>query len=249
MFRYRAPAGVFLLMALTQVSHAGAFWIDNPFAVFDSTRSLSPWSADGDNKKGDALESRGGEERAAQSALPYRYQVKPGETIYRIAKRYGVSPETIQAANGIADPRLLQSGQTLVIPMTEPVSAPETPVQSGPVHEGKPAAPLAVFYCTLTAYTAGPESTGKSPGDPGYGVTASGKLATDGRTVAVDPSIIPIGTKLYIEGVGYRVAEDTGGAIRGLRIDVFMSDVNKARQFGVKRDVPVYIVEYPSKAL
>ncbi|MBE3552049.1 MAG: LysM peptidoglycan-binding domain-containing protein [Kyrpidia tusciae] len=248
MTRYRAPAGVFLLMALTQASHAGAFWIDNPFAVFDSTRNLAPWTAAAEDGAGGALASRGGDGMTNQ--IHHQYLVKPGETIYRIAKHYGISPQALQAANGIVDPRLLQSGQMLVIPDgAAPTAAAPTSSEPATAQEGKPAAPLAVFYCTLTAYTSGPESTGKSPGDPGYGVTASGRPATPGRTVAVDPNVIPIGTKLYIEGIGYRVAEDTGGAIRGRKIDIYMTDVNKALQFGVKRDVPVYIVQYPSKSL
>jgi 3D (Asp-Asp-Asp) domain-containing protein len=99
-----------------------------------------------------------------------------------------------------------------------------------------------VIDCTLTAYTAGVESTGKEPGDPGYDITATGVPAVQGVTVAVDPSVIPYGTKLFIPGVGYRIAQDTGGAIIGDHIDVFYNDVQTALDFGVKRDVPVYIL-------
>lgn len=60
--------------------------------------------------------------------------------------------------------------------------------------------------------------------------------------VAVDPKVIPLGTRLYIEGYGFATALDTGGAIRGNRIDVFLESYGAARNWGVKR-VRTYIVE------
>lgn len=91
-----------------------------------------------------------------------------------------------------------------------------------------------------TAYTAGFKSTGKTPSDSGYGVTASGQRAKVG-VVAVDTNIIPFGTKLYIEGYGVAVAGDTGGAIKGNKVDVFLNDYNDAVKYGV-RYVDVYVL-------
>ncbi|MBO8164863.1 MAG: G5 domain-containing protein [Brevibacillus sp.] len=93
---------------------------------------------------------------------------------------------------------------------------------------------------TLTAYS--PAGGGKSPGDPGYGYTAMGIKAVEGKTVAVDPNVIPLGWWVYIEGVGYRRAEDTGGAIKGKKIDVFFDNRSEAVQFGRKRGHTVYII-------
>lgn len=98
-----------------------------------------------------------------------------------------------------------------------------------------------------TAYDLSYESTGKYPGDPYYGITASGTKAQPG-TVAVDPSVIPLGTKLYIASTdgspdyGYATALDTGGAIRGNRIDLFMEDSTNVYNFGI-RQVKVYILK------
>lgn len=99
-----------------------------------------------------------------------------------------------------------------------------------------------------TAYEAGPRSTGKRPGDKGYGITASGARAKRG-TVAVDPRVIPLGTKLYIKSLtpgvpdyGFAIAQDTGGAIKGNKIDLFMNTVWECMQFG-RRPVMVYILK------
>jgi len=71
--------------------------------------------------------------------------------------------------------------------------------------------------------------------------TASGVPPRVGG-VAVDTSVIPMGTRLYVEGYGYAVAIDRGSAIKGNKIDVFLETRAEARQWGVKR-VKVYVLE------
>lgn len=79
------------------------------------------------------------------------------------------------------------------------------------------------FYC--------PDAACSGP----YGdSTASGKRATEGRTIAVDRRVIPMGSKVYIEGFGHFIAEDVGGAIKGNRIDIFVTEHGRAKQLGVK---------------
>ena len=56
----------------------------------------------------------------------------------------------------------------------------------------------------------------------GDGFTATGTIPQVGRTVAVDPRVIPYGTEVWINGQGPYVAEDTGGAIKGHRLDIYM---------------------------
>jgi len=94
-----------------------------------------------------------------------------------------------------------------------------------------------VLEMEATAYDAGPRSTGKWSD----GITATGKKAKYG-IVAIDPKVIPLGTKLFVEGYGYAVADDVGGAIKGLRIDLFYESRKEALKFG-RRDVAVYILE------
>jgi uncharacterized protein YabE (DUF348 family) len=86
------------------------------------------------------------------------------------------------------------------------------------------------FYVTATAYTA-------------YCNGCSGRTATgydlranpNAKVIAVDPRVIPLGTKVYVEGYGYAVAADTGGAIKGNKIDVFMSSKADAYRWGRKK--------------
>ena len=106
-----------------------------------------------------------------------------------------------------------------------------------------------VIDVKCTAYTSSYEDTGKRPGDPAFGITKSGTVAREG-IVAVDPSVIPLGTKMYIdilddsvEDYGFAIAEDTGGKIKGKKIDLYFDATHdELKQFGVRK-AKVYIIE------
>lgn len=95
---------------------------------------------------------------------------------------------------------------------------------------------------SLTAYSLDAASTGKSSDHPQYGITSSGARVSEGRTIAVDPKVIPIGWWVYIEGIGLRRAEDTGSGVKGNKIDVYFENPSYAKRFGVKRGYKVYII-------
>lgn len=101
-----------------------------------------------------------------------------------------------------------------------------------------------VLSMTATGYDA--SSCGKTPGQRGYGITATGRVAQYG-VVAVDPRVIPLGTKLYIESAdgryvyGTAIAADTGGAIKGNKIDLCFNTNREALNFG-RRAVKVYVL-------
>lgn len=102
-----------------------------------------------------------------------------------------------------------------------------------------------VLNMRATAYTASYADTGKSKGDPGFGITYSGKRAREGL-IAVDPKVIPLGTRMYIEcngrtDYGFATAADIGGAIKGNKIDLYFNDSATVSKWGVKK-VQVYIL-------
>lgn len=78
----------------------------------------------------------------------------------------------------------------------------------------------------ITAYCHCVKCCGKTDG-----ITASGDKATEGVTVAMDKSM-PFGTKIYIDGVGERIVQDRGGAIKGDRIDLYFENHQDAMNFG-----------------
>jgi 3D (Asp-Asp-Asp) domain-containing protein len=69
----------------------------------------------------------------------------------------------------------------------------------------------------------------------------------DGRSahgVAVDPSVIPLGARVWVPGYGHAEADDTGGAIYGRRIDLRMQNYREMDEWGVRR-VKVYVLQEP----
>lgn len=96
-----------------------------------------------------------------------------------------------------------------------------------------------------TGYTAGVESTGKHPDHPGYGITYSGvKVKRDlYSTVAADPNVFPIGTILFIPDYGYGVVADTGGAIKGNRLDLYYETVKDVYNDWGKKQLDVYVIK------
>jgi len=104
-----------------------------------------------------------------------------------------------------------------------------------------------VMQLEATAYCPCYSCCGKYPGNKWYNITATG---TKGRVgvIAVDPRVIPLGTKVYIEGLngaknyGYAVAEDTGGAIKGQIIDLYLNTHKETINWG-RQQVKVYILK------
>ena len=110
---------------------------------------------------------------------------------------------------------ILLCGSKDVIVIEQPVQADE--IQQSLTYKG---------VYKITAYCPCKKCCGKSDG-----ITASGEKAVEGITVAMDKSI-PFGTKIYIDGVGERIVQDRGGAIKGNRIDLYFDSHEEALNFG-----------------
>lgn len=147
----------------------------------------------------------------------------------------------VQTAAPAAAP-VTNPAETAPAPAPQPaVQAPPAQAQPAPPASPAPApsAPAAPssnsskeITVKATAYTASCDGCS--------GVTATGiniKANPNEKVIAVDPSVIPLGSKVYVEGYGYAIAGDTGGGIRGDKIDVFIPSLREAIDFGVRRVV------------
>lgn len=110
------------------------------------------------------------------------------------------------------------------------------------VYIEEPQEPQSIGVFKITAYCPCEKCCGKWAD----GITATGTAATQGRTVAVDPAVIELGSTVYFEGadglVSGFVAEDTGGAIKGNRIDLFFDSHTDALNWGV-RELEVFTMK------
>lgn len=95
----------------------------------------------------------------------------------------------------------------------------------------------ATYSMVATAYTGGSlTAMGLKPIRDPNGIS----------TIAVDPSVIPLGSKVYVEGYGIAIASDTGGAIKGNKIDIYLNSLSECISFG-RQTVTVHILAYPNE--
>jgi len=194
--------------------------------------------------------------------------VSEGDNLWNISQVYGVSVNDLMNWNHLSS-ELIYPGLNLTIytdlnkdetVKEETIETSAQPVQQNPEPSAEPAPPVeppapAVeppapaetvnpepvagkeITVEATAYTA--ECEGCS------GTTKTGvdlKANPDAKVIAVDPSVIPLGSKVHVEGYGYATAEDIGGGINGNEIDVFVPEQNDALQWG-RKQVKVTIID------
>lgn len=163
------------------------------------------------------------------SAASNVYTVKSGDTLYKISQQTKVSVTNLKSYNGLKS-NLIYPKQKLKLSKSsaKPVAASK-PVSSGTVAKE--------FTVSATAYTA--YCKGCS------GITRTGinlKKNPGLKVIAVDPKVIPLGSKVWVEGYGTAIAGDTGGAIKGKKIDVFIPTQSQALKWG-RKNVKVKILK------
>ncbi|MED4262946.1 LysM peptidoglycan-binding and 3D domain-containing protein [Priestia megaterium] len=172
------------------------------------------------------------------------YKVQPGDTMWSVAQRHGISISQLKQWNNLSSNtiyinQVLQVGGQATAqakPSTPSPAAPSTPSTSTPSTSTPAPAPaqesksvskeITVEATAYTAYCAGCS-----------GITATGidlRSNPNRKVIAVDPRVIPLGSRVYVEGYGEAIAGDTGGAIKGTRVDLFMASQSSALNWGRK---------------
>lgn len=174
------------------------------------------------------------------------YTATDDDTFWLLSKKFGVPLEQLMNANPKVDPLNIYAGLKLTVPSaTSKAAIAGESVKTVMTSAGKSLAFTKVLDIKATAYSNSPEENGWGPvdyfGDPL-------KLGT----IAVDPKVIPFGTKLYITGYDFNglpkgglvgTASDTGSAIKGNRIDIFVPGSRQfVSGFGLQ-NVKVYILK------
>ena len=184
------------------------------------------------------------------------YTIEQGDTLSEIARDHSVKVEQLQDWNDLSSD-LIITGQELIIhamhddlkekakkqeaeKATKKTTAKkETATKAAPKQEKQEDKQLAgkTLTVTATAYTA--ECNGCS------GITYTGVNLNENRNakvIAVDPNVIPLGSKVYVEGYGEAIAADIGGAIKGNKIDLHVPTKEEAYKWGV-RTVDITILD------
>ncbi|MEI4770042.1 3D domain-containing protein [Psychrobacillus sp. FJAT-51614] len=147
---------------------------------------------------------------------PIVYIVEAGDNLYEIAIEHSVPLNALKEWNNLTD-HTIHPRDELIINNKQSANFTKSPLAEDE---------MLVIATAYTAYCYG------CSGTTAYGIDL--RSNPEEKVIAVDPSIIPLGTKVWVEGYGEAIAGDTGGAIKGNRIDVFIPSYDHAIEWGVK---------------
>lgn len=172
------------------------------------------------------------------SAASNTYTVKSGDTLYKISKTHKVSISNLKTWNKLKS-NTIHPKQKLKVKGTAVKKAAKAKAKTKAKTPSRSTSSNVVkeFTVSASAYTA--SCTGCS------GITKTGlnlKKNPGLKVIAVDPRVIKLGTKVHVAGYGYAVAGDTGGAIKGNKIDVFIPTKSSALKWG-RKNVKIKILK------
>ncbi|MGZ4163917.1 MAG: LysM peptidoglycan-binding domain-containing protein [Tumebacillaceae bacterium] len=210
--------------------------------------------------------------------MPFVYKVGKNDTLWYVAKRYDTSVDDIMNVNNMKPGTMIKPGQNLMIPVGHVIGSRPKATTNAPAAAPKATAP-ATATSTASTPQAAPKATSNAststgatvaghayksltnmvataygPADetgPWGGLTYMGTKTRFGE-IAVDPSVIPLGTKVFITGYNspllpaggfVATAEDIGGKIKGNRIDIYINGSNAALEAFGMQNVKMYILK------
>ena len=250
-----ALAGVFALgtAALTTQASAASYKVEKGDTLWEisqdqdvTVQDLKNWN----ELKTDVIVPS---QQLEVSSKAKTYIIKKGDTLFKISQATGVSVGDLKTYNNLAS-NVIYAGQSLELSgdshnvnvasdnqtpaksqstniqqkNTQTTNTQTTNTQPSTSQSTQPSSGKTLTV-TATAYT--PNCAGCS------GVTATGinvKSNPNMKVIAVDPRVIPLGSKVWVEGYGTAIAGDTGGAIKGNRIDLLMPNNSQANSWGVR---------------
>ena len=243
-----------LFIASATLALTGAIAVSNPTEASAAEYSASTWEARSVSEIKDGIKNN--EDGSSE------YTIQWGDTLSSVAAATETSLNSLINVNDINNANIIYTGNTIslsadhstvtiekedekvsydVSPATEVVEA-EAPKQEEPVQNEAPVKePVAVVETPAaepaqqaTGQSITVQATAYSTNQPELSdTTATGiNLNSNPNVIAVDPNFIPLGSTITIPGYGTFIAGDTGSAIKGNRIDIHMTDLNRAMNFG-----------------
>ncbi|MED2012701.1 cell wall-binding protein EntC [Bacillus wiedmannii] len=209
----------------------------------EATKAREAAEAQAEAKAEEAAKAReaakAGAEAKAQAAAEAQAEAKAEEAAKaREAAKAQEAAEAREAAKAQEAAEAREAAKALEAAKAREAAKAQKPATQQPVaKETETSAPSSSreLRVVATAYTADPLENGYKAGDQvksalGHNLTANPNM----KLIAVDPSVIPLGSKVWVEGYGVAIAGDTGGAIKGNKIDVLMPDKGTSSNWGRK---------------
>jgi 3D (Asp-Asp-Asp) domain-containing protein len=158
------------------------------------------------------------------SAASNTYKVKRGDSLSKIGKTYHITVSQLKKWNHLSSD-LIKVNEVLKIANPGTSVSTKTAVKAA----SRSSQTARVLTVSASAYTLNFANC--------TGITATGinlRKNPNQKVISVDPRVIKLGSKVYVPGYGYAIAADTGGAIKGNKIDVFIPSEKAAIQWGRK---------------